>query len=207
MTFIWCSLIHFSLSAIHFKAGCRQSKVNRLFNLFSLCLYTLSCEIAEQPPRQYRDFVNIQRAHLPAECHSCPLHLCHFFVVHVCASNCVNFCSVQEVLPAHTNIQSVILDLVEQMLYRLDKGVLKAWHITWLCTTSDSNHTWPRSTTPIILWICYGVLMLSVYPGFIIMTPVPHKGSADPARGLDVKQTKLPCQTLHRGQGQEAIQF
>ena len=66
-TFIWCSLIHFSLSAIHFKVGCRQSKVNRLFNLFSPCLYTLSCEIAEQQPRQYGDFENIQRAHLPAE--------------------------------------------------------------------------------------------------------------------------------------------
>lgn len=99
----------------------------------------------------------------------------------------------------------------EKMLYRLEQGVLKAWHITWLCTTSDSNHTWPHSTTQIILWICHGVLMLTVYPGFIIMTSTAHKDSADPARGLDGKQTKLPCRdsrlTVHHGQGQDALQF
>lgn len=34
--------------------------------------------------------------------------------------------------------------------------------------------------------------MLTVYPGFIIMTSVPHKGSAGPTRGLEGKQTELP---------------
>lgn len=31
-------LIHFSFSLIHFKVGCRQSKINSLLNLVSLCL-------------------------------------------------------------------------------------------------------------------------------------------------------------------------
>lgn len=71
------------------------------------------------------------------------------------------------------------------MLYRFKKGILKPWHITQLCTTSDSNHTRPCSTAPIILRICYDILMLTVCPGFIIMTSLPHKSSADPieARG------------------------
>lgn len=38
LTFIWWSLIHFSSSAIHFTIGCRQSKRNRRFNLFSPCM-------------------------------------------------------------------------------------------------------------------------------------------------------------------------
>lgn len=62
----WYALINFSLSATHFKVGCRQSKVKSLLNLFSPCLHTVSCEIAEQQPRQYRDFENIHRE-LPRE--------------------------------------------------------------------------------------------------------------------------------------------
>ena len=141
LTFIWCTLIHFSSSTIHFKVGCRQSKFNRLFNLFSPCLYTLSSEITEQQPRKYRDFENIQRAHLPAERtphHSSPYiyAVCCCVCAHVpkCMNLClcVGVCFVQEVLPAHTHTraqarthththtrthtQLVILDLVEQCI-------------------------------------------------------------------------------------------
>lgn len=102
LTFMRCSLIHFSLSATHFKVGCRQSKVNRLFNLFWPCLYTLSCEIAEQQPRQYRDFENIQRAHLPAELTSTTLAT--FIYVCCCARVHLGFvCGFWERAPPCTH--------------------------------------------------------------------------------------------------------
>lgn len=140
--------------------------------------------------------------HLPAEL--TPVTLAPFVCAACCCACvrqhvwicllCVNLCFVRELLPAHAHtfthtytfadISPSSLTLWEKTLYRLEKGVLKARHITWLCTTSDSNHTWPRSTAPIILWICYGVLMLTAYPGFIIMTAVPRKGSASSSSRL-----------------------
>lgn len=83
----WYALINFSLSATHFKVGCGQSKVNRLFNLFSPCLYTVSCEIAEQQPRQYRDFENIHRE-LPRE-HIWTSLVPFIHYICCCATKCV----------------------------------------------------------------------------------------------------------------------
>ncbi len=127
-----------------------------------------------------------------------PLSFMLFVVVHVCTEMCVlcvGFCFVQGNLPARTHTQTSVGHPwpCGKMLHK-ERG----WHIAWLRITSDSNHTWPRSTTPIILWICYGVLRLTVCSGFIIMTSVPHKGSANLARGLDGKQTKLPCEAAGR---------
>lgn len=45
------------------KVWHRQSKVNRLFNLFSPCQETLSCEITEQKPRQRSCVGNGHREH------------------------------------------------------------------------------------------------------------------------------------------------
>lgn len=49
------------LSAALLKVWCRQSKVNRLFNLFSPCQETLSCEITEQELRLRSRFENSHR--------------------------------------------------------------------------------------------------------------------------------------------------
>lgn len=51
------------LSAALLKVWCRQSKLNRLFNLFSPCQESLSCEITEQEPRQRSPFKNSHREH------------------------------------------------------------------------------------------------------------------------------------------------
>lgn len=93
-----------------------------------------------------------------------------------------------------------------KMLYRRSRA-LKAWRITRLCRTSDSNHTRPRSPAPITLRVCYVVLMLRVYPVFIIMTPATCEGSADPACGLEDKYTELSFKRswdkVHHCQGEE----
>lgn len=156
-----------------------------------------------------------------------PLSFMLFVVVHVCSKKkkkkkkpceyvplCASLCFVQgSLLCTHTcaDISQSSLTLWKYALQIRERGFERH------DISPDSVlHQTPIThglveAGPIILWICYGVLMLTVYPGFIIMTSVPHKGSADPARGLDGKQTKLPCrgcwQMVHHRQGQEALQF
>lgn len=68
---LWCSgpshsaFSHFFsfLSAALLKVWCRQSKLNRVFNLFSPCQESLSCEITEQEPRRRSPFKNSHREH------------------------------------------------------------------------------------------------------------------------------------------------
>lgn len=139
------------------------------------------------------DTLKAFRAHQPAECAPHPFHSWHLCAcVHQNVWNCVCFCGTRNLPCTHVPTQVSHPWPCGQMLYKSKKGILKPWHITSLCTRSDSNPTWPCSTAPIILWICYGVLMLTVYPGFIIITSVPHKGSAEPTRGSEGKQTELP---------------
>lgn len=194
------------------------------FNLFSPCLHTLSCEIAEQQPRQYRDFENIRGAHLPAEQTRTTLAP---FIYAVCCCACVRAEKMCKYVPLCASLYFVQGSLLcMHTCTDISQSSLTLWKYALQIRergferhdiSPDSVlHQTPIThglveAGPIILWICYGVLMLTVYPGFIIMTSVPHKGSADPARGLDGKQTKLPCrgwrQTVHHGQGQEALQF
>lgn len=206
-TFIFRSLIHFSLSAIHFKFGCRQSKVNRLFNLFSPCLYTLSCEIAEQQPRQYRDFENIQRAHICLQ--SFPRTTLTSFIYAVCSRACVNLEWMCESLFCATHMegyQSVSLDLVGKFFTGLRErfcghDISPAW------TIQECNHMASWCCPNHSLGFFYGVLMPGVYRGF--MTSVARRGSAHTARGFHGKQSELSYswQTLHHSQGQEALHF
>lgn len=64
----------------------------------------------------------------------------------------------------------------------------------------------------ITLWICYGILMLSVYTGFIITTSMPHGGSR--VHSYRLRRQTNPHYHAERAvkrvphhQGQETLQF
>lgn len=106
------------LSAALLKVWCRQSKVNRLFNLFSPCQETLSCEITEQELRLRSHFENSHGT----------------FRLAAASARALLVSAVSPRIQTRRQTDQSSLTLQKKTRHHLKKGLLKAQLMPWPCS-------------------------------------------------------------------------